>query len=198
MRGVAHLGHFREHHRSAGSHQQVRGPTHSGICRHSGEGVGAAALQAHDKVGGWTGNAPALVKTLQLLLRLRHDVADHRAKALIRILKDRDGRILFEHAQCAGGDHAGGLQFFATEADQQNFSAEVRIQAQVAQCADGNSRARRVDGHAAAVVMRDGDYIVHMGIVRQHLGLDAPHRVIHRCRHALHRGADGKNVLRSH
>ncbi len=75
--------------------------------------------------------------------------------------------------------------------------AEIGVQSDVPQRADGYRRARRIDGHAAAVGMGDGDHAVHVGKARQNLRPDAPRGILHGGRHALHRGREAQNVLRS-
>ncbi len=91
-----------------------------------------------------------------------------------------------------------GLQLLAAQTDDHHFTAEVGVQADVAQCADRHHRVRRFDGHAAAVAMLQRDDIVDVGEARQQLGLDALHREVGDPGHALHRLRDGQDVARAH
>ena len=198
MRRVAHLCHFRKHHRRPRAHQQVGRKPHRGIRRHARKRIRPSALHADYQVGRRTRHTPPLVQPLELLLGQRHDRGHHLAKALRPHPAARRPTALLQAPAAPRRHHPHRLQFFAAQAHHHHFAAEVRMQRQVAQRANGNGRARRIDSHSAAVRMRDRDHVIHVRIARQNLRLDAPHRKIHRRRHALHRGADAENVFRPH
>jgi hypothetical protein len=69
---------------------------------------------------------------------------------------------------------------------------------EIADGADGDRGAGRVDGDAAAVVVRDGDYVVDVRVVREDLGLDAADCVVDRGGNALNRGGDAEDVAGSY
>jgi hypothetical protein len=90
------------------------------------------------------------------------------------------------------------LQLLAAEAHDHHLAAEVRVEADVAQRADGNGRARSVDRDAAAVGVLQRDDVVDVREARQQLLPDAPHREVHDARHALHGRRDREHVARAH
>ncbi len=90
-----------------------------------------------------------------------------------------------------------GLQFFAAEADHHHLAAEVRVQADVAQRADRDLGARRVDRHAAAVAVLEADHVVDVRETRQQLRLDALQRKVEHAGDALHGRRDGQDVARA-
>ena len=96
------------------------------------------------------------------------------------------------------GSSRAGCSFSQPRLTTSGAPRGVGVQADVAQGADGDGGAGRVDGHAAAVGVRDGHHVVHVGKARQNFRLDAPHRVLHGRRHALHGGRDAEHVLRAH
>ena len=86
---------------------------------------------------------------------------------------------------------AVGLQFFAAQAHHHHFTAEIRVEADVAQGANRNVGAFGINGHTAPVGVLQPHHIVHIGIVSQQLLLDALHRKVHHPGNTLHGGGDG-------
>ncbi len=74
-------------------------------------------------------------------------------------------------------------------------AAEVWVEAEVAQRADGDFGAGGVDGDAAAVVVGDGDDVVDVGIVGEEFGFDAADGVVDGGCDALDGGADAEDVF---
>ena len=109
--------------------------------------------------------------------------------------------VLQAHAPADGDrprvEQARGLQLLAAQADHQRLAAEVRVAADVPQGADGDRGAGRVDGHAAAVGVRQGHHAVDVRVARQDLRPDAPHGVLHRRGDTLHGGRDAEQVARA-
>ena len=70
------------------------------------------------------------------------------------------------------------------------------MQADIADGADRNCRAGRVDGHAAAVGVSDGGNTIDVWESWKNLRLDAMHRIVHGGRDALHGGRNSQNVFR--
>ena len=136
------------------------------------------------------------VEPLDALLGHAHDRGDDVAEAaMLFVLEAHDVRLFREDGQLAGREHAQGLQFFAAEADDQRIAAEVGVEAQVAEGADGDLRAGCVDGDAAAVVVRDGDDVVDVGVARENLRLDAADGVVHGGGDALDGGVDAEDIF---
>src|SRR5262249_13205950 len=87
------------------------------------------------------------------------------------------------------------LQFLAAQADNEWRAAEIRVRADVPDGADGDFGARSVHGNAAAVGVGDGDYIINIGEAWKDFVLDAPHRVVHCRRDALHGSRNAEEVF---
>ena len=138
----------------------------------------------------------AAVEFREALFGGPHDGGDALAEAALVLQADhvalaQDGKI----AGGIAGEQARGLQFLAPQADHQRLSRQVGVQPDVLQGADGHGGAGRIDGHAAAVGVGDGDHAIHVGEARQDLGADALRGVLHGGRDALHRGGEAEDVL---
>ena len=81
MNGVAHLRHFGEHHRRAGTNQEIGGKAHGRVGRHARERIRTTALDAHDEIRGRAGLATTPVEGGQPLIRTIDDGIDHRLEA---------------------------------------------------------------------------------------------------------------------
>ena len=89
------------------------------------------------------------------------------------------------------------LQLLAAQADHHHLATEVRVQADIAQRADRNDRVGCVDGHAAAIGVRERHHVVHVRVLGQQLGLDALHGKVGHTGHTLHGLRDGQDVARA-
>ena len=197
---VAHLGVLAEHHRAAGAHQQVGGETHRRVGGDTGEGVAAAALHTHHQLAHRAGLALAAVEAFQMGFRLREDAVNHRHEPDVLLILQTDHiRSLALIADRNGfrGEQALRLQLLAAQAEHHHLAAEVRVAGQVAHGSDRDDRVGRVDGHAAAVAVRQAHHTVHVRVLRQQVLLDAFDREFEHARHALHRGGDGQQVARA-
>ena len=76
--------------------------------------------------------------------------------ARVASVHDREG---------AGRQQPVGLQLLAAQAHHHHLAAEVRVQRDVPQRADGDDRVGRVDGHAAAVAVLEADDVVHVRVI---------------------------------
>ena len=85
-------------------------------------------------------------------------------------------------------------ELFTAEAYQHEFPAEVRVQSNVADEALGYLSLRCIDCHAAAVLVVDCHYIVHIGIFRQQIPANAGDGIVHNADDALHGCVDTENV----
>ena len=101
------------------------------------------------------------------------------------------------HGDRTGRQQSLGLQLLAAQAHHHHFAAEVRIQADVAQRADRNDRVGRVDRHAAAVAVLQGDHVVDVRELRQQFVADPLDRELDHAGDALHRGRDRQDVARA-
>ena len=90
------------------------------------------------------------------------------------------------------------LQLLAAQADDHRRAAEVRIETEIAQCANRNLRAGCVDRDAAPVIMGQRDDVVDVGKARQYLRFDALDRKVDGGRDALHGRGDAEDILRAH
>ncbi len=127
-------------------------------------------------------------------MRHRHDGIDHALEANVLVVLQAHHANIQAAGQAAGRQQALRLQLLATQAHHHGGAAEIGVQRDIAQRADRHDGVRRIDGHATAVGMLQPHHVVHIGILRQQLGLDAPHRVRNNARHALHGGGDGEDV----
>ncbi len=95
-----------------------------------------------------------------------------------------EGLVLHAHdtIACSARQQPLGNELLAAKADDHDLAAEVRVHREVLQRADRHDRQRRVDGDAAAVIVRQPDDVVDIGIFRQQLGLDALDRKLAACR----------------
>ena len=207
---VAHFGGLGEHHARAGAHQQVGAEAHRRVGGDAGEGIAAAALHADHEFARRHGFAPARVQAFEVLFGGGHDRIDHRHEADMLVVLQADhvelrffacadiGDVaLIDDGEAARRQQALGLQLLAAQAHHHHLAAEVRVQADVAQRADRDLGAGRVDGHAAAVGVFEADHVVDVRELRQQLGLDALHREVEHAGHALHRGRDRQDVARA-
>jgi hypothetical protein len=101
---------------------------------------------------------------------------------------------LVDDRERARRQQALGLQLLAAQADHHHLVAEVRVQADVAQRADRDLGARRVDRHAAAVGVLEADDVVDVRVLGQQFRLDALDRELDHAGDALHRGRDRQDV----
>jgi hypothetical protein len=161
MNGVPHFGDFGKHHARTRAHQQVGREAKRRIGRDAGKGVGAAALEANDEIGGRAGFAAAPVEHGKPLVRHFHDGVDNGAKAV-------EGLVLHAHdaVGCLAWQQPFGNQLLAAEADNHDLAAEIRITRDVLQRPDRHDRQGRGDRNAAAVIMRQRDDVVDIGIFR--------------------------------
>ncbi|SOY63831.1 hypothetical protein CBM2589_A70004 [Cupriavidus taiwanensis] len=196
---VAHLGHFGEHHRGPGAHQQVGGKTHRRVGGDAGERIAAAALDTHHQLRRRAGLAPARVQAREVFFRRGHDRFDHRGKAhvLLVLQADHVGLARFLDRDGAGADQARRLQLLAAQADDHHFAAEVGVQRDIADGADGDAGIGRVDGHAATIGVLQANHVVDVGVLRQQFFLDAAHREFHHALDALHRGGNAEDIARA-
>jgi len=89
----------------------------------------------------------------------RHDVVDHGHEAHVRIVLQthtvqslvRVARVL--NRETTGWQQAIRLQLFTTQTHHHDLATEIGVQADVAQSADGDFGAWRVNGDAAAVAV---------------------------------------------
>ena len=86
-------------------------------------------------------------------------------------------------------------QFFASQPNHHDLSPEVRVTGQVVNGADGNDGCRRIDGYATAIMVAEGNHIIHMGVKRQEFVFDPTDQVIGHTRHTLHTHADAQHVF---
>ena len=189
MDGIAHLGHFREHHGGARAHQKIRAIAQGGIGSQARKGVRTAALHPHHQLAGRDRLALPLVQHFQAGFHPFHDDGDIGAEAFM---------VLHPHGVTPTLGEPFGHQLLAAQANHQHFAAEIGIARQALQGADRHHRLRRVDGHAAAIGMGQHHDVIYVGIFGQQLGLDALQGIFHRAGHALHRGGNGQDVLGSH
>ena len=133
-----------------------------------------------------------------MLLGGTHDRVDHRHEAdVLRILQADQSRIGAARVldrDRAFREQARRLQLLATEADHHGLAAEVGIQRDIADGANWDVGARRVNRHAAAIGVLQSHYVIDVGILRQQFLLDALDRKLHHARHALHGGGDRQDV----
>jgi hypothetical protein len=111
----------------------------------------------------------ARVQALQVHFGLAQDVLDHRHEADMRSSCRQTTSSWASAARSSTGDRARrqqplGLQLLAAQADHHHLAAEVGVQADVAQRADGDHRIGRVDGHAAAVAVLQRHHVVHVRV----------------------------------
>ena len=206
MNGVAHLGHFRKHHRATRAHDQVGRKAHRRVGCHARKRIAAAALHPDHEIGCRTGFALALVQVFQAALGHLHDGIGHADEAVEGfVLQTQHRRIrraghfdrnaatrreLFRHK-------AFGHKLFAAQADHHDLAAKVGIERQVLQRADRHDGGGRVDGDAAAVHVVERDHVADIREARQQFAFDAAHDVIRHARHALHACHDAEHVLRA-
>ena len=132
-----------------------------------------------------------------------HDVVDHghEADVLIVLQAHQVGALRLVTAivdrEATGWQEARGLQLLATQADHHDLAAKIRVQADVAQRADRDLGAWRVNRHTTAVTVLQTHHAVHIRVKRQQLAFNAFHRNLDHTRHALHRGRDGQQVARA-
>ena len=89
------------------------------------------------------------------------------------------------------------LEFLAAQADHHHLISKVRVEGDIAQRADRDLCARRIDGHPAAVGVLQADHVVYLRVFGQQLGLDALHREAGDAGHALHGLGDRQDVARA-
>ena len=155
-------------------------------------------MQADDEVGRGAGGAGAAIELGEALLGEGHDGVDHVGEAVVLlVLHADDVRCGGEDGEGAGWQEAYGLEFFAAEADDHGRAAEVGVEAEVAEGADGNLGAGCVDGDAAAVGVGEGDDVVDVGVAGEELGLDALDGEVDGGGDALDGGGDAEDVLRA-
>jgi hypothetical protein len=203
---VADLGGFGEHHGGPGAHQQVGAEAHGRIGGDAGESVAAAALHADDQLARRHRLATAGIQLLQVHFGLPHDGIHHRHEADVRVVlqphhvERRLGcfAALVYHRDGAGRQQPFGLKLLAAQAHHHHLAAEVRVEADVAQCADRDLRVGRIDRHAAAVAVLQRNHVVDVRVTRQQLLADAVHRELGDTGHALHGLRDGQDVAGAH
>ncbi len=163
-----------------------------------GEGVAAAALQTDDQVGGGTGHAPAAGQDGEPLLGRLHDRGHHLREAVVPVVLQAHEVLAAAGAFPARRKEPVGLQLLTAEADDQHFAAEVRVQREVAERADGDRCAGGVDRHPASVGVLERHHVVDTGVPRQQLPPDAFGGDLHRRGHALHGRGEGQDIARAH
>ncbi len=94
------------------------------------------------------------------------------------------------------GQQQFGLQLLAAEANDHHLAAEIGIAGQVLQGADQDGSARRVDGDAAAIGMRDRHHVVDVGIFRQQLLARSGPARTRPCRRRIARWSEMARMLR--
>ena len=188
---VAHLGYLGEHRGAAARHQKVCRIAGSGVRRDTGEGIGAAALHAHQKIGKGQLLPLSLVQNLKLLLRHFQNGIHHVLVSLM-LLQDND---IFRGIQLRPPlAEALRCELLTAQSHQHEHAAEIRMHGDVPDDALGHLGLRGIDGHAAAVLMIHSDDVIHIGILGQNLVLDALDGHIQHTGHALHGGIDAENV----
>ncbi len=185
MDRVADLRHFGEHDGAARPDDEVRRVADRRVRGDARERVAAAALDAHDQVGGGAGLPPPAVEPVQPFLghphQDRHHVAEavegfileeqyRRSRAFPAIPATRAGRF-FRHQPV-------GLELLAAEADDHRFSAEVRVEDEVPERPDRHGGPRGVDGDAAAVAVVDRHDVVDVRVAGEQLVLDAADQLV--------------------
>ena len=116
-----------------GRHQQVGAEAQRRIGGQAAEGIAAAALHAHDQLGGGHGFAPAFVQDFQPRFHPLQDGGDVGAEAFM---------VLHPHGGAAAFGQPLRRQLFAAQAHHQHFAAEIGIVRQVLQGADRHHRLR--------------------------------------------------------
>ncbi len=198
MDRIAHFGHFREHDGCPATYQKIGCITDRRVGRYARKRIAAAALHADYQLRSRTGFALALVELCQVAFGHLQNIGNHRLKADVFFILQADdaGAVDWDTFHIVSPfQQALRLEFFAAEANNHHFTAEVRVQCNIVDCTNRHDGGWGIDRHAAAVQVIEPHHAVDVWVFGQQIALNDFHYIIHHARHAVHAGGDSKQVF---